>query len=158
MYGTGAVLTLDEQVVRFYCCVWVIQFEGVINWSEYTTIMLITALHWSSLFKYMQRMSCWPWTNSAYVFIAACDSKCVVIGVRYNRIYEAVLCKFILMRHFAFRIQHYNFIMAVHQSSLAECMERVSCWSWTKQRVSLYLLLRVSDWIWLCYWLALDVV
>ena len=30
--GTGALPALDEQVVRLYCCVWVIEFDGVINW------------------------------------------------------------------------------------------------------------------------------
>ena len=42
MYGgTGAVLALDEQAVRLYCCVRVIEFDGVINWSwtQYKALM-----------------------------------------------------------------------------------------------------------------------
>ena len=31
MYGTGVVLSLDEQAVRLHCCVCVLEFEGVIG-------------------------------------------------------------------------------------------------------------------------------
>ena len=41
--------------------------------SEYNTTMLITAVRRSSLVKCMERMPCWPWANSAYVCIAACE-------------------------------------------------------------------------------------
>ena len=134
MYGTGAVLTLDEQRVRLYCCMRVIKFDGVINWFQNTTIMLITALYWSLLVECLKRVSCRPWTNSSYVCTAACDSECVFIGVRCSRTYdEAASCNFTLMCRFAFRIQQYNVIMAVHWSSLVECMDRVSCWSWTNR-------------------------
>ena len=121
---------------------------------EYTIIMLITGVHWSSLVECMKRVSCWPWTNRKYVCIAACDSECVVIAVRCSRTYhEAASCKFSLMRHFTFRMQHYNVITAVHQSSLlVECMDRVPCWSWTNSAyVCIDCCARVCARIWLCY-------
>ena len=36
-------------------------------------------LHWSSLVECMQRLSCWPWTNSSYVCIAVCDSELLLM-------------------------------------------------------------------------------
>ena len=79
----GTVLTLDEQRVRLYCCVcawiWRCYYWCSINavWgrnlmlSKYTTIMVMTALRWSSILEcIMGPVSCWPWTNSAYVYIA----------------------------------------------------------------------------------------
>ena len=79
--------------------------------------MLITALHWSSLVDCMKRVSCWPWTNSAYVCVAVCDSEVGVSGVRCGSTYETVSCNFALICRVAFRI-HYNVITAVHRSSL----------------------------------------
>ena len=50
------------------------QYEVVISPScaiEIHSIMVMTALRWSSILEcIMGPVSCWPWTNSAYVYIA----------------------------------------------------------------------------------------
>ena len=148
MYETDAVLNLDEQVVCLYCCVWVIEFGGVINWFEYTTIILITALHWSLLVECMKRVSCWPWTNSAYVCIPVCDSERVVTDVGYNRTYEAPSCKFSPMRHSAFRIK--NTLQFYNGCALIFVVgwmygKRFSCWSWT---ISAYVFINCCVSVW----------
>ena len=93
-------------------------------------------------------MSCWPWTNSAYVCIAAFG---LVIGISCGRTYEAAPCDFSLICHFTFRIHYIPGKINVHNGRvsivLVECMmERVTCWlNDPGQAARTFVLLCVSD-------------
>ena len=88
-FGTKAACTIDL-TRSFYWC-FMQPYVSVCNFTlmyhfafRITTIMFISALDWSALVDYMKRVSCWPWTYSAYVGIdpCMCVLKCnCVIGV-----------------------------------------------------------------------------
>ena len=79
-----AIATIDLTQSCYWCLV---QHGAVCNFtscaillSEYiATSLIIMALHWSSLVECMERVLCWPWTNSAYV----CSYCCVVCDWPY---------------------------------------------------------------------------
>ena len=164
---------------------------------EYTTIMLIMALHWPALVESMDRVSCWPWTNRPYVVcIAVCLHEFEVVILLLDAVlgrnltlimccpntlhWRWRLCVDLRLLNVwnGFRVGHgwtartfvslcmylnepevvidvwdnmhdcsrtltliicvlskqCATIMAIptlHWSPLVECMERVSCWSWT---------------------------
>ena len=97
MYGTVVMLALDEQHVRLHCyvraCIWRhycfgMQYEVVISPSCAVQIHCNDDDDGSTLILFvecMERVLCWPWTNSAYVCIAVCVLKFgCSIGVRCN--------------------------------------------------------------------------
>ena len=97
--------------------------------SKYTLIILWRVLRWSLLVECMERLSCWPWTNSAYVFsyyCAVCDSyskPLFVFSVVWS-VCNFISCAILLSEYTATSL----IIMALHWSLLVECMERVLCW------------------------------
>ena len=90
LYETGIVLVLHIQNVRLHCCVWLGVIIGVRcgrtfesascnfalmrHFAFRTHYNAIMTVHWSSLVEYMmERVPCWRWTSSSYVYIAACE-------------------------------------------------------------------------------------
>ena len=75
----GAV---HEQNVRLYCCVcawirrcywWWMRYEVILTCCSNTLQwQWRLCMRWFLFVKCMERVSCCPWANSAYVFIAAC--------------------------------------------------------------------------------------
>ena len=72
----------------------VISPSYVIYLSTCTLIMAMTTLHWSSFVNRMERVSCCPWTDSAYVFIASCVLEFDVI-IGFNAVCSANLISYI---------------------------------------------------------------
>ena len=76
--GLVSCLPWTNSAYVYIAWIWhvLLRYGVVINLSlssavQYTT-MAMTALCWSSLLKCVWWMSCWPWTNSAYVCVTGC--------------------------------------------------------------------------------------
>ena len=173
--------------------------------SKYTTMVPMTALHWSSFFECMGWVLCWPCTNRSYVYISwiwhvplICSMvvtllSCAVQKINFNGnagftlifcclMYgmDAVLAldkqavRFIFTYILGFdgvtaaRLMHYEVaissscaillskyttlaIPTLRWSSFVECMEWVSCFSWTNRP---YVYCRARTWR--CYWRSMQ--
>ena len=110
------------------------------------------ALHWSSLVECMERVPCWPCTNSKYV----CSNCCLVCDWPYWKLLLVfdVACMgrmwFYLIRHFAFRI-HRNVnngpcIDFPWLNVFLICIDCVPCWPWTKREYVCSYYYVMCDW------------
>ena len=82
--------------------------------------------HYMRTMIFMERGSCWPWTNRTYVCTVACLNL-KVLSVVFDTVYEVVSS-----RLFAILLSKYTtmVMMTLRRTSLLECMHAtaVSCW------------------------------
>ena len=101
---------------------------------------MATALRWSSVVEYMERVPCWPWTNRTYV--------CVCLNLNVLFVFNAVWGRNLTpMRYFVVQIYTTMAMTTLHWSSLVGYMERVPCWT-----NSPYVCIAACAWTWMCYY------
>ena len=107
---------------------------------EYTAT-LITALHWSSLVKCMERVSSRSWMNSAYV----CSCCCVMCDWPYSVqcSMHGVVCNLTSCAILLYEYTTTSSIMTLRWSSF---MEWVPCWPWTNREYVCSYYCVICDW------------
>ena len=148
MYGgTGAVLALDEQRVRLYCCVWVIEFDAVINWrwTQYEALMRhvreggyqLVVLHKNVVLLWGGRTFIPMWCPKYTAMTINCDSACINLrswnvwnGCRVGNGWTARTFVSLCMSLNELEVVAMS-MMTLRWSSFVECIEWLSCWPWT---------------------------